>query len=64
MSKVFKANLFNDSTKKFHFLSKLPGNLGDLIMNDLDVQNKNINFLFANMKDILPKSVPTVLQTN
>ena len=42
MAKVYKANLTNDSTQKISFLSKLPGNLGDLIMKDLEVQGKKI----------------------
>ena len=42
MSKVYKANLTNDSTQKISFLSKLPSNLGDLIMKDLEVQGKKI----------------------
>ena len=37
MTKIYKANLTNDSTQKIAFLSKLPGNLGDLIMKDLDL---------------------------
>lgn len=43
MAKFFKANLSNDTAQKITFLSKLPGNLGDLIMKDLDVQSKNID---------------------
>ena len=46
MEKVFKANLSNDTAKKKSFLSKLPGNLGDLIMKDLDVQNKKIDQIY------------------
>ena len=42
MAKIYKANLTNDSTQKISFLSKLPGNLGDLILKDLEVQGKNI----------------------
>ena len=42
MAKIYKANLANDSTQKISFMSKLPGNLGDLIMKDLEVQGKNI----------------------
>ena len=43
MSKVFKANLSNDTVQKVSFLSKLPGNLGDLILKDLEVQNKSLD---------------------
>lgn len=43
MAKIFKANLSNDIAHKITFLSKLPGNLGDLIMKDLDVQSKMID---------------------
>lgn len=43
MSKVYKANLTNDSTQKISFLSKLPRNLGDMIMKDLEVQGKKID---------------------
>lgn len=43
MEKIYKANIFNDSTQKIAFLSKLPGNLGDLISKDLEVQNKTID---------------------
>ena len=42
MSKVYKANLTNDSTQKISFLSKMPSNLGDLIMKDLEVQGNKI----------------------
>jgi len=42
MAKIYKAYLTNDSTQKISFLSKLPGNLGDLIMKDLEVQWKRI----------------------
>ena len=43
MAKIYKANLTNDPTQKISFLSKLPGNLGDLIMKDLEVQGKKID---------------------
>jgi len=43
MSKVYKANLANDSTQKISFLSKLPGNLGDMIMKDLETQGKRVD---------------------
>lgn len=43
MAKVFKANLSNDVAQKISFLSKLPGNLGDLVMKDLDVQMKRLD---------------------
>lgn len=46
MAKVFKANLSNDTTQKISFLSMLPGNLGDFIMKDLDVQNKKIDQIY------------------
>ena len=46
MPKVFKANLSNDVAQKNYFLSKLPGNLGDLIMKDLDVQNKRLDQVY------------------
>ena len=46
MAKVFKANLSNDTAKKISFLSKLPGNLGHLIMKDLDVQNNKIDQIY------------------
>lgn len=42
MAKVFKANLSNDVAQKISFLSKLPGNLGDL-MKYLDVQSKRLD---------------------
>ena len=46
MSKIYKENLTNDSTQKVLFLSKLPGNLGDLIMKDLDIQGKKIEQIY------------------
>lgn len=46
MAKVFKDNLSNDVAQKISFLSKLPGNLGDLIMKDLDVQNKRLDQVY------------------
>ena len=42
MSNISKDNLTNDSTQKISFMSKLPGNLGDLIMKDLEVQGKKV----------------------
>ena len=42
MEKIYKANLTNDSVQKISFLSKLTGNLGDLITKDLEVQGKKI----------------------
>lgn len=47
MAKIYKANLANDSTWKISFLSKLPGNLGDLIMKDLEVQGKRIEHTYC-----------------
>lgn len=46
MSKVYKACLNNDSTQKVAFLSKLPGNLGDMIMKDIEVQGKKIEQIY------------------
>lgn len=46
MAKVFKSNLTNDVAQKISFLSKLPGNLGDLVMKDLDVQNKRLDQIY------------------
>nr|AXB54821.1 polyprotein [Pinus nigra virus 1] len=46
MAKVFKANLFNDLAQKVSYLSKLPGNLGDLIMKDLEVQMKSLDQVY------------------
>lgn len=46
MEKFFKENLSNDIAQKVAFLSKLPGSLGDLIMKDLDVQNKCIDQIY------------------
>ena len=43
MTKVYKANLTNDAAQKIAFLSKLPGNLGDLRMKDLENQRKIID---------------------
>ena len=46
MEKIYKANLTNESTQKISFLSKLQGNLGDLIMKDLEVQGKKIEQIY------------------
>ena len=46
MAKVFKAKLSNDSVQKISFLSKLPGNLGDMILKDLEVQTKTIDQIY------------------
>lgn len=46
MGKVFKANLANDSVQKISFLSKLPGNLGDMILKDLENQNKTVDHIY------------------
>ena len=46
MGKVYKAKLVNDTTQKIAFLSKLPGNLGDMIMKDLDDQKKTLDQIY------------------
>ena len=46
MAKVFKAKMNNDPTQKITFLSELPGNLGDMIMKDIEVQNKKIEQIY------------------
>ena len=46
MAKVFKANLSIDIAQKISFLSKLPRNVGDIIMKVIDVQNKKIDKIY------------------
>lgn len=46
MAKVFKSSLNNDPTQKVAFLSKLPGNLADMIMKDIEVQGKKIEQIY------------------
>jgi len=46
MARVFKANLFNDLAQKIAFLSKLRGNLGDLIMKVLEIQMKSLDQIY------------------
>lgn len=46
MAKFFKENISNDIAQKIAFLSKLPRNLGDLIIKYLDVQNKRIDQIY------------------
>jgi len=46
MARILKANLFNDLAKKIAYLSKLPGNLGDLIMKDLEIQMKSLDQIY------------------
>lgn len=46
MAKVYKENLSNDSVQKISFLSKLLGNLGDLISKDIELQSKTIDQIY------------------
>jgi len=46
MAKFFKAGLNNDLAQKIAFLSKLPGNLGDMVMKDIEVQGKKIEQIY------------------
>ena len=46
MTKVYKVGLMNDQTQKISFLSKIPGNLGDMVMNDIKTQQKTLNQIY------------------
>lgn len=46
MAKVFKGGLTNYVAQNFSFLSRLLGNLGDLVMKYLDMQNKRLDQIY------------------
>lgn len=46
MAKVYKTNLSNDSTRKVAFISKILGNLRDLIFKGLKIQGKSIDQIY------------------
>lgn len=46
MAKVFKVSLTNDLAQKISFLSKLPGNLGDLVTKDIEMQLKSLDQIY------------------
>jgi len=46
MAKVYKENISNDLVQKNLFLSKMAGNLGDLIFKDIEVQNKIVDQIY------------------
>ena len=46
MTKVYKAGLMNDTPQKIAFLSKLPANLGDMVLKDIEQSGKIIEQIY------------------